>query len=80
MNVTLKPEHARLIDEQVKAGRFDSPDAAVAEAIERLAADVEPDAEDLAAVREGLEQLRGGEGMPWDEVRARLVSRRSVGQ
>jgi antitoxin ParD1/3/4 len=74
MNLTLKPEDQRFLDEQVKSGRFSSPEDAVAEAIDRLRweDDITPTPEDLAAVREGLAQLDRGEGIPWEKVRREL--------
>jgi putative addiction module CopG family antidote len=77
MNVTLRPEVAKFIEEQVRAGRFHSPDDAINAAITRLQAEQELLAEeiddaDLAAIQEGLAQLDRGEGRPWEEVRAEL--------
>jgi Arc/MetJ-type ribon-helix-helix transcriptional regulator len=77
MTIRLKPELAKLIDEQVKSGQFESADeavnAAVAHALieeELLAGDI--DDEDLAAIEEGLAQLKRGEGIPWEQVRAEI--------
>jgi Arc/MetJ-type ribon-helix-helix transcriptional regulator len=74
MNLTLKPEDERFLNEQVKSGRFNSPEDAVAEAIDRLrwGEDVTPTPEDLAAVREGLAQLDRGEGISWETARREL--------
>ena len=76
MNVAIRPEHQRYIEEQVRAGRYGSADDAVADALERLRTDdAEPTSEDIAAIREGLDQLNRGEGRPWDEVRGELVTK-----
>ncbi len=82
MRLALKPEDERFIEEQVTAGRFASPEAAVAEAIDRLRwgdDDVVPTAGDLAAVREGLDQLDRGEGIPWEEARRALDASANLG-
>jgi putative addiction module CopG family antidote len=83
MNVTLRPEVARFIEEQVRTGRFRSPDDAINAAVARLQAEEalladEVDDADLAAIREGLEQLDRGEGRPWEEVRAELRAKYSA--
>jgi Arc/MetJ-type ribon-helix-helix transcriptional regulator len=74
MNLTLKPEDERFLNEQVKAGRFSSAEDAVAEAIDRLrwGDEITPTRDDLAAVREGLAQLDRGEGIPWEQARRDL--------
>ena len=53
------------------------PAAAVNAAVSRAKAEAELlagdlDDEDLAAIEEGLAELRRGEGRPWEEVRAEL--------
>lgn len=64
MNVTLRPELERFIADQVNAGRYSSAAEAV-EAVEagvtRLMLDPEPDARDLADLRESLGQMARGE-------------------
>lgn len=75
MTIALKPEHERFITDQVTAGRFGSAEDAVAEALDRLMGEAEPTAEDLAAVREGLDQLGRGEGVPWERARPQLVGK-----
>lgn len=53
MNVTLKPALQNFVDEQVRAGHFDSPQQVVEAAIARLMldpADEELDAATLAAI------------------------------
>ncbi len=68
------------IEEQVKAGRYDSAEAAINAAVSRLRTEdellgQELDEEDLTAINEGLSQLERGEGRPWEEVRAELSAR-----
>jgi putative addiction module CopG family antidote len=80
MNVSLDPELAQFIEDQVRAGRYDSPTAAVNAAVSRLKAEqdllsADLDDDDLAAIEEGLAQLNRGEGRPWEEVRAELKAK-----
>lgn len=80
MNVSLRSDLARFIAEQVSAGRFDSADAAVNAAVARFKAEEELlagelDDEDLAAIEEGLAQLKRGDTRPWEDVRAELKAK-----
>ncbi|HEY2589352.1 MAG TPA: type II toxin-antitoxin system ParD family antitoxin [Tepidisphaeraceae bacterium] len=64
MQVTLKPQTRKFIEEQVQAGRFASPDEAIEAGMARLMCDPEPDVlddEDRAAIRESLAQIERGE-------------------
>ena len=75
MNVTLKPELERFIEDQVNAGRFSSPTEVLEAGLARLM--VEPardelDSEDLAAVDESEAQIARGEDMDWKDVSTRL--------
>jgi putative addiction module CopG family antidote len=84
MQVSLRPELAKFIEEQVKGGRFGSADDAVNEAVARLREEEELlagelDDEDLAAIEEGLAQIERGEARPWEDVRAELVKRFRLG-
>lgn len=75
MNVSLKPEVQRFVDEQVRAGRFGSADAVLEAGVARLMLDPEPaelDEETLAAIERAREQFARGEGVPLDEVAQRL--------
>lgn len=73
MNLTLNSDVQRFIDEQVKEGRFASPEELIEAAIMDMRdADDELDEEDLAAIREADAQLDRGEGIELSEVRARL--------
>ncbi|MDB5322966.1 MAG: Bacterial antitoxin of ParD toxin-antitoxin type system [Phycisphaerales bacterium] len=74
MNVALKPELERFIDEQVKAGRFASPAEVLEAGLARLMLDPpdELDEEDLAAIDESEAQIARGEELDWKEVSAQL--------
>ena len=69
-----KPELRHFIAEQVKAGRFHSPQEVLEEALSRMMAE-EPDQETLAAIEEGESQVDRGEGRPWEQVREELRSK-----
>jgi Arc/MetJ-type ribon-helix-helix transcriptional regulator len=72
MNVSTEPELAKFIEEQVRAGRYASADAAVNAASLWLKAEQEVlagefDDKDVAATNEGLAQLDRGECLSWDK-------------
>ncbi len=80
MDVDLKPDLRQFIDDQVRAGRYDSADDAINDAVSRLRTEEELlgqelDDEDIAAIEEGLLQLNRGEGRPWEDVRPELKTR-----
>jgi Arc/MetJ-type ribon-helix-helix transcriptional regulator len=77
MNLILRPDIIQFIDEQVKAGRFPSPEAVVEAAIVewREADEEELDDETIAAINEAEEQGDRGEGIEFDALRAELKSR-----
>ena len=64
----------RFITDQVRAGRFPSPEAAVKDAVRRAmeAEAVELTDEDVAAIQESDAQFARGEGIPAEEVKSRL--------
>ena len=72
MNVALRPETERFIDEQVKAGRFTSREAMIETAIAELS-----DLDDAAvdAINEAEAQADRGEGMELDAFRAKMAAR-----
>ena len=74
MNVPIKPEFEKFIEEQVKAGKFASPAAVLEAGLERLMFD-ELDEQDLAAIEESRSQIARGEDMDWRPVSARLRSK-----
>jgi putative addiction module CopG family antidote len=77
MNVSLKPEVQKFIDDQVKAGRFHSADELVETAINSMMFDdgVEVDSATGEALEEGEAQLERGEGRPWEDVKAELQAK-----
>lgn len=81
MDVSLKPEMQRFIDEQVRAGRFTSTAEALEAGVARLMLDPDPaaDGEDVAELRRSLQQMRNGETVDAGELHARL-RRKHLGQ
>jgi Arc/MetJ-type ribon-helix-helix transcriptional regulator len=78
MQVTLKPQYQKFIDEQVRAGRFASPEEAIEAGVARLMFDPESDDlddETLAAIEQSEVEFERGEGIPLeqaaDEIRKR---------
>jgi Arc/MetJ-type ribon-helix-helix transcriptional regulator len=68
-----KPELEQFIDEQVKSGRFESRDAAIEAAVERMMLEDAPlDDATLAAIDEAEEQFEAGQHRDWKEVSAEL--------
>lgn len=64
MEVTLKPEHERLIAEQVSQGRFSSPDEAIAAALSLLQhRDELTLEEERKLIQVAVDQLDRGEGV-----------------
>ena len=76
MNVTLSPEHEKLVREKLQSGEFDSADALVSHALQFLVAREEEDQRNRQAIREkidrGVEQLARGEGVDGEQVFAEL--------
>ena len=75
MNVSLTPELARFVEEQVEQGRFASPAEVVEAGLARLKLDPPPDALDaatIAAIEEADAQIDRGDGIDADEAFARL--------
>ena len=75
MDVTLKPELQRFVDEQVRAGRFASPAEVLEAGLARLMLDPaadELDDEDLAAIKESERQIERGEDLDWRAESQRL--------
>jgi putative addiction module CopG family antidote len=80
MNITLQPSARQFIDDQVKAGRFASPDAVIDAAIaemRELQAASELDDEAIAAISEAEAQADRGEGVDLDAFRSQFQGRRS---
>jgi putative addiction module CopG family antidote len=75
MDVQLKPELERFVDEQVRQGSFSSATEVVEAGLARLMLDPEPDeldARDVAELTESLDQMRRGEVIDWEELSGRL--------
>jgi Arc/MetJ-type ribon-helix-helix transcriptional regulator len=77
MDLTLRPETRRFIDDQIKAGRFASPDDLVEAAIAdmRLGHETTLDDATIAAINEGEEQADRGEGIDFAVFRAQWKKR-----
>jgi putative addiction module CopG family antidote len=75
MTISLSPELKKYVEEQVRAGRFRSPEEVVEAGLARLMLDPAPDAlddEDLAAIDESEAQVERGEDMNFTQVAAAL--------
>ena len=75
MEVRLRPELRKFIEDEVTAGNFASADEVVEAALARLMLDPAPEAEDaetLVAIDEAEAQLDCGEGVPLDEAFGRV--------
>jgi len=77
MDVTLGPEHERLVRERIRRGDFSSPDALIAHALDTL---VHRETEETAVrqrlrekIDRGMEQLARGEGLDGEQVFAELI-------
>jgi Arc/MetJ-type ribon-helix-helix transcriptional regulator len=71
MDVQIKPELHRYIDDQIRAGNFSSPVEVIEAGLARLMLDPTPeplDDETLAAIDEGDDQLDRGEGVPLEQA------------
>lgn len=74
MELTLQPDTRRFIDDQVKAGRFPTPEAVVEAAIAQWQND-DLDAETIAAINEAEAQADRGEGIDLATFRAGFQDR-----
>ncbi len=75
MNVRLRPDLQKFIDDEVKSGKFASADEVIEAALARLMLDPasgDADAETLAAIDEAEAQIDRGEGVSLDDAFARL--------
>lgn len=77
MNVTLKPELQQFVDEQIRSGRFTTPDEVLEAGLTRLMLDPvnDLDDEDVAGIEESEAQIARGEDLDWREVSADLRTR-----
>lgn len=68
MNLQLKPELERFIDDQVKEGRFATPVEVVEAGIARLMLDLESDEldeTDVATIGKSIDQMHSGAVIDW---------------
>jgi len=74
MQIILTPDQQKFVDAQVRAGRFESPEQVVAEALSRLMQDPDEEIDDdtYAALRRSDDQLARGEGRALENVRDEL--------
>ena len=83
MNISLSPETQKLLEEQMRKRHFSTPDEAMRAALRSLdESSPALDYEDLApetreAIEESEQQFERGEGRPWNEVRAEILSNAS---
>jgi Arc/MetJ-type ribon-helix-helix transcriptional regulator len=83
MQVQLKrPELEKFIDEQVRAGHFPTPDAAIEAAVESMMFESEPDElddETAAAINRAEMQIERGEGIDFNQFAAEMRKKFSAG-
>lgn len=75
MDVRLKPELRKFVEDAVRAGHFATPDEVIEAGLARLMldpADDEADNDTSAAIAEAKAQLDRGEGIPLDKAFHRL--------
>ena len=75
MDVRLKPELRKFVEESVRAGHFSTPDEVIEAGLARLMLDPSDDGPDddvSAAIAEAEAQIDRGEGVPLDEAFERL--------
>jgi putative addiction module CopG family antidote len=77
MNIKLKPDAQKFIEDQVRAGRFRSPDEVLAEAVNRMMIDNDHELDDatIAAINRAEAQLDRGEGIDFDRFAAEMRQR-----
>jgi antitoxin ParD1/3/4 len=82
MNISLTPELERLVDENVKSGRYASASEVIREGLRLLEEREELKQQRLAEVRQkidrAIEQLGQGFGIPGHDAKARLRQRKAV--
>jgi Arc/MetJ-type ribon-helix-helix transcriptional regulator len=82
MQVKLRPETQRFIEEQVNSGRFPSSDELLDEAVGRMMSDQELslDAETLAVIKRAEDQFARGEDIDFDVFAAEMRRKIAVRQ
>ncbi len=76
-----KPELARFIDKEVKAGHFPSPEAAIEAAVEQMMLDRTVDDlndETADAINRADEQIKRGEGIDFKQFAAEMRKKFAV--
>jgi putative addiction module CopG family antidote len=75
MTISLSAKLRQYVEDQVRSGRFASPEEVVEAGLARLMLDPAPDDlddEDLAAIEESERQIERGEDRRWADVSAEL--------
>jgi len=77
MNVQLRPELEKFVEEKVRTGQYASSAAVVEAALARLMLDPQPelDEQTLATLEEGEAQADHGEVRDWMELKAELLAK-----
>ena len=80
MNIMLSPATQKLLEAQMKTGKFASPDEALHTALQVMIDQHGEDIEDLdeetqASLERAFAQSAQGQGQPWSEVRSELKKR-----
>ena len=82
MTITLRPEHEEAIAKTIESGAYQDPDEVIGRALEALRSEDEWLLENKNAINEKIEraiaQLDRGEGIPGEELRGRLESRKKA--
>src|SRR2546423_26774 len=84
MNVTLHPDAAKFLEEQLKAGNFETADDVISAALLALQLQqqtpIEVDDDLRAAIKVGIEQCDRGETEDWDIEELRAEGRRQLAE
>jgi putative addiction module CopG family antidote len=77
MNLQLRPELQKFVDEKVKAGEYSSTNDVVEAGIARLMLDPAPDLDEdtLRALEEGEAEGDRGEVRAWEDLKAELLGK-----
>ena len=77
MNLQIRPELQRFVEDKVKAGQYSSREEVVEAGLARLMLDPEPelDEQTLQAIEEGEAEGDRGEVQPWEELKAELLKK-----
>lgn len=76
MNLSLRPEDQQFIEEQIRTGRFASPEDVVGAALDRLRGDGDFEEGELdALIAEGEADIEKGEVLTAEQVRENLRRR-----